>query len=98
MENKKSRLSELIDKASKANRMEIRVGSHNNILNKLIDERGELIIKWRRVEILIGSEIWNGFDEKQRNLLYKQHQILNEYVLILNERIQLIINTPIGEI
>lgn len=78
--------------------MELRIGKHKDLVHRIIDERGDLILKWRRIEMFMCGKEWENLDKNTQKLLYKQHSILTEYVLILNDRIQLLINKPIGEI
>lgn len=98
MEYKKTKLSSILENVDKINITLNRLETHSMLLHKLIDERADLIIKWRKIEIMIGSELWYTIDKPHQKLLYKQHSILTEYVLVLNDRIQLLINKPIGEI
>lgn len=57
----------------------------------LITERDELVSRIIKLETFISSDDFKNFPLHEKNLFIKQHELMNDYNNILNERIGIFI-------
>lgn len=55
---------------------------------RVIDEKAELDVKWKKLKEFMGGETYNSLPEGERNRLLIQEFLMTQYSLILAERIR----------
>jgi hypothetical protein len=54
---------------------------------RVIEERDELVIKFEKLEKFLESDTSKAIDVDEQRRLIKQSSIMNQYIMILNDRI-----------
>lgn len=58
--------------------------------SRLVDERRELAIKWTGLGMFLSGDTFRGLDEPQRLLLSEQYVVMERYIDILTQRLDLL--------
>ena len=56
---------------------------------RMVTEREDLSVKAMKLNDFMGTEIFESLPDTKKELIERQHQLMNEYVDILDERIKL---------
>ena len=62
----------------------------NNFYDRLLDESRELAKKTNALNDFMRTQNFINLDRDNKNLLYKQSRLMNEYLQVLGQRIELL--------
>lgn len=58
-----------------------------NHIDRMLDERSEIVIKVNRLQVFIGSDIYKELNVIDQELLVTQRYVMHQYIELLTRRI-----------
>ncbi len=59
-----------------------------NHIDRMLDERSELVIKVNRLQVFIGSDTYKALDVRDQELMVNQRYVMHQYIELLSKRIE----------
>ncbi len=58
-----------------------------NHIDRMLDERSEIVIKVNRLQVFIGSDTYKELDVLDQELMVTQRYVMHQYIELLTRRI-----------